>query len=116
MSTTTAEQEIDERNAARDLQVRNAARRIIEAKGLSALTRDAIADEARVSAASVSNFGRTRITNGDHAPEGYRARILRALMDEAEQSRDLPMLRIGLADGCLRLADLPTHIRLALEA
>jgi hypothetical protein len=116
VSTMTPEHEIDERNAARDLRVLNAARRVIETNGLSALTREALADEARVSAASVSNFGRTRITNGEHDREGYRPRILRALMDAALESSDLPMLRVGIADGCLRLEDLPVHLRLALKA
>ena len=103
-------------NADRDRRVLEAARSLIMAKGLSALTRSAIATEANLSAASVSNYGRRRISNGDHSPEGYRARILGALMAEATHSDDLPMLRIGLADGCLRLEDVPVRLRVLLGA
>lgn len=107
------DQEIDERNAERDERTLEAACRIVETRGLSALTRDAIADEANLSAASVSNFGRTRISNGTHAREGYRSRILRAMMNKAIEKADVRMLRIGLADGCLKPDALPMHLRAA---
>lgn len=103
--------ERDERNDARDARTLAAAVRIVETRGLSGLTRDAIADEAGLSAASVSNFGRHRITNGDHDPLGYRTRILRAMMDQAIERADVRMIRIGLADGCLRKDDVPPHMR-----
>ena len=106
-------QEIDERNAQRDERVIEAATSIIGAHGLSGLTREALANEARLSPASVSNFGRTRITNGDHDSEGYRPRLLRALMNRAITTGDIRMLRIGLADGCLKDADVPTRLRSA---
>ena len=110
--TITAE-EIDERNAIRDDRVLAAAWAIVEARGVSGLTRDAIADEADLSPASVSNFGRTRISNGKHAREGYRSRILRAMMEKAIASGDVRMIRVGLVDGCLRAADVPTPLRAA---
>lgn len=108
------DQEIDERNADRDEKTLEAAWRIVETRGLSALTRDAIADEANLSAASVSNFGRTRISNGTHAREGYRSRILHAMMNKAIEKADVRMLRIGLADGCLKPDALPIHLRAAV--
>lgn len=108
--------EIDERNALRDNRILAAARRIVENIGLSGLTREAIADEAAQSPASVSNFGRHRISNGDHAREGYRDRILRALMDEAMRADDVRMLRVGLADGCLKAGDVPERLREAVAS
>lgn len=107
------DQEIDERNAMRDERALDAACRIVETRGLSALTRDAIADEANLSPASISNFGRTRISNGTHAREGYRTRILRAMMNRAIEKGDVRMLRVGLADGCLKPDALPIHLRAA---
>lgn len=108
----TAE-EIDERNQLRDERALEAAKRIVETRGLSALTRDAIAEEANLSAASVSNFGRTRISNGTHARVGYRSRILSALMDRAVENSDVKLIRIGLADGCLKPDALPVRLRSA---
>jgi AcrR family transcriptional regulator len=107
------QEEIDERNAVRDQRALEAACRIVETRGLSALTRDAIADEANLSPASVSNFGRHRISNGTHAREGYRSRILRAMMDLAVEKADVRMLRVGLADGCLKPDAIPIHLRAA---
>lgn len=103
--------EIDERNAVRDERALEAACRIVETRGLSALTRDAIADEANLSPASVSNFGRHRISNGTHAREGYRTRILRAMMERAIEKSDIRMLRVGLADGCLKPDAIPVRLR-----
>lgn len=102
--------EEDERNALRDERALTAAKLIVETRGLSALTREAIAKAAKLSPAGVSNFGRTRISNGDHDSEGYRARILRALMDQAIAEGNLRMVRIGLADGCLRVDALPAAL------
>lgn len=104
-------QTTDSRNADRDAAILAAAIRIVGTRGLSGLTRDTIADEAGLSAASVSNFGRSRITNGDHDNLGYRMRILRAMMDDAISREDMRLLRIGLADGCLRATDLPPDLR-----
>lgn len=103
--------EIDERNEVRDRRVLEAARAIIKRDGLKALTRDAIADEARLAAASVSNFGRTRISNGTHDGLGYRERIMAALMADAMAARDIAMLRVGMVDGCIQLSDLPDDMR-----
>lgn len=107
--------DIDERNEKRDDAILDAAARVIERDGLSALTRDAVAEEANLSPASVSNFGRTRITNGTHDRSGYRARILHALMWRAIGTRNLSMIRIGLADGCLKRADLSDDLLVAID-
>lgn len=103
--------EIDERNAVRDERALDAACRIVETRGLSALTREAIAAEANLSPASVSNFGRHRISNGKHAREGYRTRILRAMMERAIEKSDIRMLRVGLADGYLKPDAIPVRLR-----
>lgn len=63
----------------RDGAILAAARRIIETKGLSALTRRAIAAEAGISPATVSNFGVVEFASGGPPSEGYRKRIMRAL-------------------------------------
>lgn len=109
----TTDAEIDERNAARDQRALDAACRIVENKGLSALTREAIAHEADLSPASVSNFGRHRISNGSHSREGYRSRLLCAMMNRAVEQGDVRMLRIGLADGCLKPDAIPMRLRAA---
>ena len=108
---TPTDAEIDERNEVRDRRVLEAARSLIRREGLKALTRDAIADEARLAAASVSNFGRTRISNGTHDTLGYRERIMSALMLEAQETRDVAMLRVGLVDGCIQASDLSDEMR-----
>lgn len=106
--------EIDERNAIRDEQILDAAARVIKRDGLKALTRQAIAEEAQLADGSISNFGRTRISNGAHEPIGYRERILAALMVRAQQERDVNMLRVGLVDGCLSAGDIPDDLRAAV--
>lgn len=110
------ENEVDERNAARDQRALDAACSIVESKGLSALTREAIAHAANLSPASVSNFGRQRISNGDHSREGYRQRILRAMMEQAIEKGDVRMLRVGLADGCLKPDAVPARLRSTVGA
>lgn len=116
MATVPTDGEIDERNILRDARILAAAREVIEQSGLSGMTRRAIAERARLSRAGVSNFGRTRLSNGDHDSEGYRSRIMRALMDDAIARSDMRMVQIGLADGCLRPDALPDHMRAAVGA
>ena len=105
------DQEIDERNAQRDRKVLDAAYAILSTRGVSGLTRDAIAAQADLSPASVSNFGRARISNGTHAREGYRTRILSVIMERAVADGDVKTVRIGLVDGCLKARDVPTALR-----
>lgn len=110
------DQEIDERNAIRDQQILDAAARVIQRDGLKALTRQAIGEEAKLADGSISNFGRTRISNGAHEPLGYRERILAALMQRAQDAEpvDVGMLRVGLVDGCIQPCDLDDRCRVAL--
>lgn len=95
----------------RDESILDAAWTLVVERGLSSLTREAIAHLAGVSEASVSNFGRTSITNGPKPTTGYRQRVMRALMNQAIETGDTRMLRIGLADGCLRPEDVPVRLR-----
>jgi len=106
--------EIDERNELRDGRILAAAKRLIDTVGLSGMTRESLATASGNSPASVSNFGRHRISNGAHGREGYRERILAALMAEAIEQGDVRMLRVGLADGSLRPADIPDPLREAV--
>ena len=100
----------------RDDKILAATRRLIEREGLTSLTRDKIANEAGLSAASVSNYGLTSITNSPPPSEGYRTRILRGLMAQAVERSDVRMVRVGLVDGCLKADDLPAHLRKAVAA
>lgn len=100
----------------RDDKILAATKRIIEREGLSALTREKIADEAGLSIGSVSNYGLSSITNSPPPSEGYRARILRGLMQQAVDRADVKMVRVGLADGCLKLDALPDFLRKAVAA
>ena len=100
----------------RDDKILAATKRIIEREGLSALTREKIADEAGLSIGSVSNYGLSSITNSPPPSEGYRARILRGLMQQAVERADVKMVRVGLADGCLKLDALPDFLRKAVAA
>lgn len=100
----------------RDDKILAATKRIIEREGLSALTREKIADEAGLSIGSVSNYGLTSITNSPPPSEGYRARILRGLMKQAVDRGDVRMVQVGLADGCLKLDALPDFLRKAVAA
>lgn len=107
--------EIDRRNILRDAAIVDAAWRIVELNGINALTRSAIAQEADVSPASVSNFGRVRLTRGEHDRIGYRERVLAAVMKRAVEKSDLRMMRIGLVDGCLSLDDVPAGLRASVR-
>lgn len=102
----------------RDDKILAATKRIIEREGLSALTREKIADEAGLSIGSVSNYGLSSITNSPPPgrANGYRARILRGLMQQAVERADVKMVRVGLADGCLKLDALPDFLRKAVAA
>lgn len=102
--------DIDERNMLRDSRILEAARSILLKRGLAFLTRDAIADQANVSAASVSNFARHRITNGSHDSLGYRQRIMTALLNDALAANDIAIIRICVADGSVSRDTLPGNI------
>lgn len=97
----------------RDTRILAATRRVIDRGGLQGLTRKAIADAANVKPATVSNFGRTNYKQTDKPTEGYRERILAALMADALVKGDIAMIRVGVADGCLRGEEVPEGLRAA---
>lgn len=103
----------DELNAARDERIFEAARSVAQAHGLAAVGRDRVARESGLSAGSVSNFGRTRVLNGqnDHDPRPFNERIMNALMDWAVTNGDAEMLRSGLARGCVAWNAIPAYLR-----
>lgn len=98
----------------RDERILAATRRVISASGLQGLTRKAIADAANMKPATVSNFGRTNYKQNGTPTNGYRERILAALMAEAIEKGDIAMIRVGVADGCLRGEEVPAGLRAAV--
>lgn len=93
----------------RDEQIKKAAVAVIRSRGLSGLTREAIARQAQISPASVSNFGLR--SDGVTPSSGFRSRVLSALMADAITNGDIALLRVGLADGCLKTDDVPAVLR-----
>lgn len=106
--------EIDPRNTERDAAILDGARRLIHERGLSWMTRSRLAEYAGISATSVCNFGRTSLSTSEPARDGYRARVLRALMERAIKDRDVVLIGAGLTDGCLAAADLPDELRIMI--
>ena len=109
--TTTID--IDPRNHERDAAILDGARRLIRAEGLDQLRRQKLAQYAGISPTSVNNFGRTSLssTTADPAEGGYRERLLRVLMAEAVEKRDIVLIGAGLADGCLKAETLDGELR-----
>lgn len=100
-----------EANSERDTAILSAATRIINDEGITALTRSRVAEVAQMSPASVSNFGRTSITNSAPPADGFKQRVMSALMAAAIAAGDLPMLRVGLVGGFIRRDELPDPLR-----
>lgn len=98
--------------AARDARILAAARRVIGDAGMRAFTRRALAREANMSDGAVSNFGVSSYLK-DKPSAGYRERILAALMRDAIDQGDISMIRVGIADGCLRGDEVPEGLRAA---
>lgn len=103
--------DVDPLNLERDGAILDGARRLIRERGLGSLTRSLLAQYAGVAPASVSNFGRTRLSSTPPPAEGYRERLLRALMAEAIAARDVVLIGAGLTDGCLQPDDLGDELR-----
>lgn len=99
--------------AVRDARILAGTRRVISDVGLQGLTRRAIAAAANVKPATVSNFGRTNYKQTEKPVDGYRERILTALMADALEKADIAMIRVGIADGCLRSEEVPEALRAA---
>ncbi len=100
-----------ETDSERDTAILKAATQIIRDQGITALTRARVAEVAQISPASVSNFGRTSITNSAPPADGFKHRIMSALLDVAVRVDDLPMIRVGVVGGFLRREDLPDDVR-----
>lgn len=109
---TTAE--IDPRNAERDAAILDGARRLIHTEGLGRMTRARLADYAGVSATSICNFGRSSLSTASFPSDGYRSRLLKALMADAVEQRDVKLVAAGLVDGCLLPADLTDELRVMM--
>lgn len=105
---------LDDRNTTRDDRILEAARGLVHEHGLSGMTREAIAMRAGLAVGSVSNFGRQRITNGQH-PRGDQVmpRIRDALMVDAVERGDLVVLRMGLATQHPTALAAPEQLRVA---
>ncbi len=103
--------EIDPRNTERDEAILDGARRLIRSLGLGQMTRARLAEFAGLSATSICNFGRSSLSTAPLATEGYRARLLKALMAQAVTDRDVVLIGAGLTDGCLRADELPDDLR-----
>lgn len=106
--------EIDPRNIERDAAILDGARRLIRERGLGQMTRARLADYAGVSPTSICNFGRSSLSTAPLAPDGYRARLLKALMEQAIADRDVVLIGAGLTDGCLRADDLTDELRVLI--
>lgn len=103
--------EIDPRNLERDAAIMDGARRLIRERGLSRMTRGLLADYSGCSPTSISNFGRVSVSTTEPPAEGYRERLLKALMAQAVVERDVVLLGAGLTDGCLSADSLPGDLR-----
>lgn len=103
--------DIDPRNTERDAAILDGAKRLIKERGLGQMTRARLADYAGVSPTSICNFGRSSLSTAPLAADGYRARLLKALMAQAVTDRDVVLIGAGLTDGCLRADDLPSELR-----
>lgn len=81
------------------------------------VTRGMVAQAAGVSQASVSNYGRRRITNGDH-PRGepIMPRLRDALMRHAVETGDLTVLAQGIANRHAIALEAPEQLRAAAMA
>lgn len=103
--------EIDPRNTERDAAILDGARRLIRECGLGQMTRTRLAGYAGVSPTSICNFGRSSLSTAPLAPDGYRARLLKALMAQAVADGDVVLVAAGLVDGCLSADELPGELR-----
>lgn len=98
----------------RDERILNATKRLIEQRGVAYLTRALIADEAGLAASSVSNYGLSSITNGENPEEGYKVRILRGMLDDAIERKDVALIRTVIAaDSRIKPDPIPVYLRTA---
>lgn len=107
---------IDERNAERDGKILTAAVDLAVARGLAGFTRGDLASAARLSPAGVSNYGRTRLTNGPQGTRGVLERIRTDLMNHAVTVGNLQLLATGLAARHPIALAAPDALRIAAVA
>lgn len=98
----------------RDARILAAARRVINTDGMRGLKRIAIAAQANMAPGTISNFGRTAYKSDTNPTDGYRERVLSALMADAIDKADIAMIRVGVSDGCLRADEVPDGLRAAV--
>lgn len=108
--------EIDERNIERDTAILTAATELATLHGLAGFTRGQVADRARLSPAGVSNFGRSRITNGPQGTRGVLDRIRDAVVTRAVTDGDLTVLAVALAARHPIALAAPAALRIAAVA
>ena len=106
----------DERNTARDQAILSAAIELAVVQGLSGFTRGQIADKARLSPAGVSNYGRSRITNGPQGTAGVLERIRTDVMHHAVNEGHLALLAVGIAARHPIALAAPADLRIAAVA
>lgn len=107
---------IDERNTQRDERILSAATQLAAQRGLAGFTRGDLADGAGVSRAGVSNYGRSRITNGPQGTSGVLERIRDDVMRHAVERADLALLAVGLAARHPIALAAPDELRVAAVA
>lgn len=108
--------EIDERNTERDQAILAAATELAVARGLAGFTRGDLAARAKLSPAGVSNFGRTRLTNGPQGTRGVLERIRDAVVRTAVADGDLAVLSVALAARHPIALAAPDALRIAAVA
>lgn len=107
---------IDERNIERDAGILAAASQLAARHGLNGFSRGQIASEAGISRAGVSNYGRSRITNGPQGTVGVLERIRADVVRNAVDRGDLAVLLVGIAAGHPLALAAPAELRIAAVA
>ena len=85
----------------RDEAILDAVLALVERQGLAGLSRYAIAREAGISPASVSNFGLSSISRLMPSTAGFRGRIMKAIAERGVATGNAQMIRIGQIEGYL---------------
>ena len=105
---------VDPRNTQRDERILLAAVDIVRAHGLAGISRSVVADRARIAASSVSNYQRSRITNGpDKQTTGVMDRIRADVMRWGVDNADLTLVRAGIAASHPVALEAPEALRIA---
>lgn len=108
--------DVDPRNTERDEAILAAASQLALLHGLGGFTRGQVATLAGVSPAGVSNYGRSRITNGPQGTAGVLDRIRNDIMSNAVERADLALLAVGVAARHSVALSAPDELRVAAVA